>query len=182
MSILVVLAFLLCVVTFVQPKETFKADYVFFEIEPYIYYKNGELNGAYVDLLNMLNAMCNVKFTLKYNVKTMQNLTYILQNPTNYEHLFNNETLWFLSTYTVSNELLQKHGLTAIKYDWVPGIEVVMHRHQIALLVKVGDAIIDCRHLICLALLLTACFGILIWIAVSLNVQVCFQLIIFLSS
>ena len=152
---------------FIQSEGIHTADYVFFEMAPYLYYKNGTLHGAYVDMFAKMNAICHFNLTLKYDVKTIQNMTNILENPAEHTSLFNNNTHWLTLTYTISDELARDNGLASLEDNWAPGIEVVMHRHQIALLVKIWGAIIDCRHLISLVIILTACFGILIWIAVS---------------
>ena len=110
---------------------------------------------------------CNIEHNLKYDVKTMQNLTNILQNSTEYKHLFKNNIMWLTFAYDVSDDLVKKNGLNLMEENGSPSFEVVMHRHQIALLMKIQGAIIDCQHLAALVLIMTVCFGILIWMAVS---------------
>ena len=158
---------LLINVIFVQTKETHNIDYVFFEMAPYIYYKNGTLHGAIVDVFERFYAMCNVKYTLKYDVKNIQNMTDIIESSSEQSYIFNNKTWWLPLTYTVNNDFTKNRGLHIREEYWAMGIEVVMHRQQIALLVKIWGAILDCRHIISLVIVLTLCFGILIWIAVS---------------
>ena len=165
--LLAIAVFLSSNLLIVQSKEIYGVDYVFFEMAPYIYYKNGTLKGAFVDMFDKVHAMCNLKFTLKHDVQTIQNMTDILQNPTEHSYMFNNNTSWLSLSFTISEQLAKNNGLQIREGYSAQGIEVVMHRHQIALLVKIWSALNDCRHLISLVLILTACFGILIWIAVS---------------
>ena len=150
-----------------KPLKKVEIDVVFFEMAPYIYYKNGSMHGALVEMGEKFYKMCNIKYNFKYDAKTVQNFTHILRNHTNYEHLFNNKTQWIPFSHTIDEDVVTQSGLSSGVSSWTHGIEVVMHRHQIALLVKIGAAILDCRHLVSLVLLLTICFGILIWVAVS---------------
>ena len=164
---LAIAAHISCHLSFIQAKPNYEFDYVFFEMAPYIYYKNGTIDGAIVKMYDRFNKICNLRMNLKYNVKTMKNMTDILQNSTKYKQYLNNKAHWLLLTYSISDEILQKTSLKDLEFHSVRGIEVVMHRRQIDLLKKIFAAIIDCRHIISLALILNVCFGILIWIAVS---------------
>ena len=147
----------------------FAFDCVFFEMAPYMYTKNGTYHGIIFEMFQKYEYGCNLTFKLKYDVKTIQNFTKILKNTSKSVDFLNKKTLWFPLTHVVDKDDAETNNLTIISPMATQGIEVVMHRHQISLLVKIWQGLVDCRHLTVLALILTVCFGILIWIAVSMG-------------
>ena len=151
---------------------------VYWEIKPFVFTENGETKGMIIEYFNQLRTYClskqqvmNLQSKLLNHQKFVSLLNDLRKEYKQTPRLVNvtkQKAAWF-PMVTIPNETVtDKRKLQHDILFYSPKVAVVVKREKILLQYKLSVGIINCKHLLVIALILAVFFAISIWMAVSI--------------
>ena len=139
---------------------------VYYEMPPFIYSKNGTLEGVFPDIARQAKQLCNLDINFTNDIGNASDFTSLVNDEQRNLEMIEDNWLWLSLVEWFPKETLDRLMLKQETWFHSPGMEVVVHRNQIGILPKIKIGATNCRYLLYIAFVLAVIFGILIWLIV----------------
>ena len=139
---------------------------VYYEMPPFIYYKDGSLKGMFPDIAKEALNLCGLNISFSKKTENASQFHALIHDSSANKKYVDEQYFWLSLVEYLDKQTLDSMNLKTEILTYSPGMEVVVHRDEIGILPKVLNGMNNSRYLIVMALLLSLIFGIIIWFIV----------------